>query len=53
MRSGNPALSESTFLDLASGSVVARPHHAVRPPSPSPPPPPGPGARRGPAPTRR
>jgi len=29
MRSGNPALSESTFLDLASGSVVARPDQAV------------------------
>ncbi|KAG0731409.1 hypothetical protein G6F23_015336 [Rhizopus arrhizus] len=25
MRSGNPALSESTFLDLASGSVVTSP----------------------------
>ena len=24
MRSGNPALSESTFLDLGSGSVVSR-----------------------------
>ena len=29
MRSGNPALSESTFLDLASGSVVARPDQAM------------------------
>jgi uncharacterized YccA/Bax inhibitor family protein len=29
MRSGNPALSESTFLDLASGSVVARPGRAM------------------------
>ncbi len=29
MRSGNPALSESTFLDLGSGSVVARPDQAM------------------------
>ncbi|WMJ68028.1 Bax inhibitor-1/YccA family protein [Stenotrophomonas sp. 24(2023)] len=29
MRSGNPALSESTFLDLASGSVVSRPGQAM------------------------
>ncbi|MDT3501358.1 Bax inhibitor-1/YccA family protein [Stenotrophomonas maltophilia] len=29
MRSGNPALSESTFLDLASGSVVTRPDQAM------------------------
>lgn len=29
MRSGNPALSESTFLDLASGSVVTSPDQAM------------------------
>ena len=29
MRSGNPALSESTFLDLASGSVVASPDQVM------------------------
>lgn len=29
MRSGNPALSESTFLDLASGSVVSRPDQVM------------------------
>lgn len=29
MRSGNPALSESTFLDLASGSVVSSPDQAM------------------------
>ncbi|KAF1013789.1 MAG: hypothetical protein GAK31_02806 [Stenotrophomonas maltophilia] len=29
MRSGNPALSESTFLDLASGSVVSQPGQAM------------------------
>ena len=29
MRSGNPALSESTFLDLASGSVVTHPDQAM------------------------
>ena len=29
MRSGNPALSESTFLDLSSGAVVARPDQAM------------------------
>lgn len=29
MRSGNPALSESTFLDLASGSVVANPDQTM------------------------
>lgn len=29
MRSGNPALSESTFLDLASGSVVSSPDQVM------------------------
>lgn len=29
MRSGNPALSESTFLDLASGSVVTSPDQVM------------------------
>ncbi len=29
MRSGNPALSESTFLDLASGSVVTHPDQVM------------------------
>ena len=29
MRSGNPALSESTFLDLASGSVVVNPDQTM------------------------
>jgi uncharacterized YccA/Bax inhibitor family protein len=29
MRSGNPALSESTFLDLSSGSVVTSPDQAM------------------------
>ena len=29
MRSGNPALSESTFLDLGSGSVVSNPAQAM------------------------
>ena len=29
MRSGNPALKESTFLDLASGSVVSRDGEAM------------------------
>ena len=29
MRSGNPALKESTFLDLGSGTVVSRPDQAM------------------------
>ena len=29
MRSGNPTLKESTFLDLASGSVVSRDGEAM------------------------